>query len=190
MRRVVVDVQERQRALEARVERRWPRLYDSRHAVQGVGRLVWPIVGPVIAAVLFALVVAPIIAVIAGIIALLHLAGVTLPHVDLPDLPGLPDVRLPAWLRSILDTVGDVLSWIATAAGDVAAILKWPALAVLVLGGVLQSRTAMRRRADAEAVGERELRRRLAVRLAAVEAKARAAGEDTVGAVARPGPMG
>lgn len=187
VRRVVAGVQVRQRALEARVERRWPRLYDSRHAVEGVGRLVWPLVGPIVAAVLFALVVAPIIALLAGLIALLHLAGLTLPRLPDVDLPGLPDVHLPGWLRSVLDAVGDVVSSIAGALADASEVLKWPIIVALVIAGLFRSRAAMRRRAEAEAIGEAELRRRLLARLSAVEAKARAADGETVGAVARPG---
>jgi len=85
-------VRVRQRRLEAKLERRFPGLYDARHAAQGLSRAVWPLLGPL----LTALVVVPILALLAWLVAQLGLEApsIDLPSVDLPEVP-FPDVTAP-----------------------------------------------------------------------------------------------
>lgn len=48
----------RQRRVETWLERRYPKLYDARHAARGFGHALWPLLGPLLAA----LVLFPVIA--------------------------------------------------------------------------------------------------------------------------------
>jgi hypothetical protein len=152
----------RQRRLEAWVERRYPALYDGRHAAAGVGRLLWPLIGPI----LMALVVLPVVAVLAGLVyallALLGALGVEPPHVDLPTIPW-PDVTAPGWVR-----------WLGEALSDVLEVLG-PVARVVVVGGAVvygihRTWAARRTRREAEALGRAELMRRLGVGLSAIYA--------------------
>jgi hypothetical protein len=160
----------RQRRLEAWVERRYPALYDGRHAAAGVGRLLWPMIGPI----LMALVILPVVAVLAGLVyallALLGALGVEPPSVDLPTIP-LPDVTAPGWLRWLGRALSDAL-------GPVARVLV---VVGAVVYGIHRTRSARRTRREAEALGRTELVRRLTVALAATERRAREAGAPTVG---------
>jgi hypothetical protein len=160
----------RQRRLETWLERRYPKLYDARHAATGIGRALWPLVGPLLAA----LIVLPIVALLAALAALLglHAPSIDLPSVDLPDIP-LPDVTAPAWLRA----VGAAIAAALAAFGSVAHYLV---VVFAVILGVLRTREVRRKRTAAEQVGRPELMRRLAVALRAAEASARACGATTM----------
>lgn len=171
--RVVRAAEDRVERLERAVERRWPRLYDLRHAANGVGRLV----GPLIGAVLALAILAPLLALLAALGALVDLLGVDVPAVELPDV-SLPSVGVPGWLHDVGAVFSAIGGWIAA----VASALQWPAIVALVVGGLVRSRNAVRRRAAADRIGRDELLRRLASSLAAVEAAARARGTRTVGA--------
>lgn len=165
----------RQRHLERWVERRYPKLYDARHAATGMGRALWPLLGPL----LMALVLLPIIAVIAALVAVLDiqapsidLPSIDLPAVDLPSLP-LPDVSTPGWLRAVGDALAAVFGVIGPAA-------KYVALACAAALGIHKTRQVRRKRTAAELIGRPELLRCLAVVLGAVEASALARGAATV----------
>jgi hypothetical protein len=165
-------LRDRRRRLELRLERRYPTLYDARHAATGIGRALWPLVGPLLAA----LIVVPTVALLAALVALLgiHAPSIHLPSVHLPDI-SLPHVTAPGWLRAVGHVIGAVLSVLAP-------VLKYGALAAAVVIGLRRTRRVRRERAEAERVGRRELLRRLAVVLAAAEARARARDAATVGA--------
>lgn len=165
-------VRARQRRLETRLEHRYPRLYDARHAATGIGHALWPLLGPVLTALLLL----PVVAVLAGLVALLglHAPSIDLPSVNLPEIPSA-DIAAPGWLRAIGGAVGAVLSVLGTAATYVVP-------AGLVILGVRRTREVRHRRTAAEQVGRPELLRRLAVALSAVEATARAQGATTTGA--------
>ncbi len=171
-------MQARRRRLESWVERRWPALYDARHAARGLARLLGPLVGPLIGALLFALVVAPVLALIAG----LHLLGLDLPDVHLPTID-LPAIHPPAWLRAVGRVLGDALD-------VVAGVAKVLVIAGAVVYGISRTRRARRDRAAAEALGRTELLRRLAVALAVVRDDATAGGRELLdpGRTDRPGP--
>lgn len=164
-------VRARQRRLEIWLERRYPTLYDARHAATGIGRAVWPLLGPLLAA----LILLPVVALLAGLVALLGLTApsIDLPAVDLPEIP-FPNITAPSWLRAIGDAVGAVLSVL----GDVA---KYLLLAGAVVLGVHRTREVRHKRTAAEQVGRSELLRRLAIGLSAVEARARSQAATTVG---------
>lgn len=164
-------VRVRQRRLEAKLERRFPGLYDARHAAQGLSRAVWPLLGPL----LTALVVVPILALLAWLVAQLGLEApsIDLPSVDLPEVP-FPDVTAPGWLRAI----GEAL-------GTLGAASKYLVIAGAVVLGVRRTRSTRRQRAEAERLGRVELLRRLAVALGAVEAVARQRGGGTVTAAVK-----
>ncbi len=153
---------DRRARLERWVERRHPALWDARHAVEGVGRLLGPLIG---AAVLLVL-LAPLLALLAALAALLDVLDVDLPSVSLPSVPlpsiDLPSVDAPGWLRDVARVLGDVL-------GVVGQVLRWAVLAGGAAYGIHRTRRARRRRLAAEAVGRDELLRRL---LAALEAVA------------------
>ncbi len=155
------------------MERRYPALYDGRHAAAGIGRLLWPLIGPLLAA----LVLLPVVAVLAGLVyallALLGALGVEPPRVDVPTIP-LPDVSAPGWLRWLGDAVSDVLDVL----GPIARVLV---VGGAVVYGIHRTWSARRTRREAEALGRTELVRRLGVALAATEERARAAGATTVG---------
>lgn len=163
---------DRQRRLERWLEQRYPKLYDARHAVTGIGRALWPLVGPLLAA----LIIVPIVALLAALVALLgiHAPSIDLPAVDLPDIP-FPHITAPGWLRAIGDAVVAVLSVVGP-------VLTYGGLAAAVVIGLRRTRQVRRKRAEAEQLGRRELLRRLAVVLAAAEAGARARDATTVGA--------
>lgn len=99
------SVRARQRRLEMWLERRYPKLYDARHAATGIGRALAPLLGPL----LTALIVLPVLALLAGLVALLGLQApsIDLPSVNLPDIP-FPDITAPGWLRAIGDAIGAV----------------------------------------------------------------------------------
>ncbi|WP_354702146.1 hypothetical protein DSM112329_02499 [Paraconexibacter sp. AEG42_29] len=155
--------------LERRLEARYPRLYDLRHAAEGVGRVVWPVLGPLLAA----LVLLPLLAFLAGLWALLGVAGLQFspPSIPWPSIPW-PSITAPGWLRSIGDALGAVLS-------VVLAVGKYVALTALLVAGIAQTVTARRRRAAAEAIGREELLRRLATGLTRVRDRA-APGDEAV----------
>jgi hypothetical protein len=165
------SVRARQRRIELWLERRYPKVYDARHAATGIGHALWPLVGPLLAA----LIVLPIVAVLAALVAVLdlHVPSIDLPSVDLPAIP-FPDITAPGWLRAIGSAIGAVLS--ALAFGS-----KYVAIAIAVVLGVYRTRQVRRKRAAAEQLGRTELLRRLAVALGGVEATARARGAATLG---------
>lgn len=173
-------VRVRQRRLEAKLERRFPGLYDARHAAQGLSRAVWPLLGPL----LTALVVVPILALLAWLVAQLGLEApsIDLPSVDLPEVP-FPDVTAPGWLRAIGEALGTVFSVLGAAS-------KYLVIAGAVVLGVRRTRSTRRQRAEAERLGRVELLRRLAVALGAVEAVARQRGGGTVRAAVKRGAPG
>jgi hypothetical protein len=153
----------RRARLERWLERRHPALWDARHAVEGVGRLLGPLIG---AAVLLVL-LAPLLALLAALAALLDVLDLDLPSISPPSLPlpsiELPSVDAPGWLRDVARVLGDVL-------GVLGQVLRWAALAGGAAYGIhLTRRARRRRRLEAEAVGREELLRRL---LAALEAVA------------------
>jgi hypothetical protein len=168
---LVRAAQARQRRVEAWLERRYPMLYDARHAARGFGHVLWPLLGPLLAA----LVLLPVFALL---VLLWTLLGLEAPSIDLPDLPDLPDipfpeVTVPGWLQAI----GDALGAAAEAFWDSA---RYIAIALAVGLGVYQTRAVRRRRAAAEQIGRPELLRRLAVTLGAVAARATARGAVTL----------
>jgi hypothetical protein len=164
-------VRARQRRLELWLERRYPALYDARHAATGIGRALWPLVGPLLAA----LIVLPIVALLAALVAMLgiHAPSIHLPSVDLPDI-ALPHITAPEWLRA----VGHALGAARSVLGPVLQVLG---LTAVVMIGLHRTRQVRRKRAAAERVGRTELVRRLAVALRAAEATARARGAATLG---------
>lgn len=165
------SVRARQRRIELWLERRYPKVYDARHAATGIGHALWPLVGPLLAA----LIVLPIVAVLAALVAVLdlHVPSIDLPSVDLPAIP-FPDITAPGWLRAIGSALGAVFSALAFVA-------KYVAIAIAVVLGVYRTRQVRRRRTEAEQVGRPELLRRLTVALGGVEATARARGATTLG---------
>jgi hypothetical protein len=144
----------RQRRIDAFLERRYPRLYDSRHAASGFARALWPLLGPLVMAVILL----PIIALFAGLVVVFDLR---LPSVSLPELP-LPTVTVPAWLQAIGTAIGAVFSALG-------AVAKYVFIVLAVGLGVHQTVVARHRRSEAERVGRDELMRRLAVALREVE---------------------
>lgn len=164
----------RQRELERRVERRYPRLYDARHALGGFGRVLWPLVGPLLAG----LIVLPLFFALYVLGSLLDLQApsIDLPSIDLPDVP-LPSGTVPGWLWAIGDVIGACFSVLTAIAPYAVAVLA-------VILGVLQTRSARRRRIAAERLGRPELLRRLAVTLRALEGRAEARHTTTLGALA------
>ena len=103
----------RQRRLEQRVERRYPRLYDARHGVSGISRLLWPLIGPLLAV----LILYPLVVLLVWLVGLLDLRApvIDLPSINLPDIP-FPSVTTPGWLRAVGDAVGAVWSVLGPAA--------------------------------------------------------------------------
>lgn len=160
------SLRERRRRFERALERRWPKLYDARHAATGVGQALWPFVGPLLAA----LILLPIVALLAALVAVLD---IDLPPIDLPAIP-LPDVSAPGWLRAIGDAVGAVFA-------AVASVAHYVVIACAVALGLHRTRAARRRRIAAEQVGRDELLRRLATALRAAEARALHVGATSVG---------
>ena len=171
-RRVAIAVaayRELERRLTSEFDRRYPKLYDARHAATGIGRALWPVLGPL----LTALILLPIVVLISGLVALLtalipvlglELPSVGLPSIDLPEVP-LPDVTPPGWLRAIGSALGAGFGVLA----DISRYL----FPLLVVGlGVYQTRQVRRKRVAAEQIGRQELQRRLAVALGAVQARA------------------
>lgn len=160
----------RQRELERRAERRFPRLYDARHALGGFGRVLWPLVAPLLAG----LIVLPFAALyLLGSLLDLQAPSIDLPSIDLPDVP-LPSVTAPGWLRAIGDVIGACFSVLTAIAPYAVAVLA-------VILGVHQTRDARRRRIAAEQLGRPELLRRLAVTLRALEGRADARRATTLG---------
>jgi hypothetical protein len=147
-------MQERQRRIDAYFERRYPKLYDSRHAASGFARALWPLLGPLVMAV----VLLPLIALIAGLVVVFDLR---LPSVSLPE-PPLPTVTVPVWLQTIGTAIGAVLSALG-------AVAKYVFIVLAVGLGVYETVVARRRRSEAERVGRDEMMRRLAVALREVE---------------------
>ncbi len=146
-------------------------MYDARHALSGVGRVVWPILGPLLAmAILF-----PVVVLVAW---LWNLAGLQTPRIDMPsiDLPeiALPNVGVPGWLRAIGDILGAAFSLLG-------AVGKYVVLAGAVFFGVRRTQAVRRQRRSAEEIGRAELERRMAVALTLVEARARAHAASTIG---------
>jgi len=163
----------RQRELERRAERRYPRLYDARHALGDFGRVLWPLVAPLLAG----LVLLPFVALyFLGTLLDLQAPSIDLPSINLPDVP-LPSVTAPGWLRAIGRVIGACFSVLSAVAPYVVAVLA-------VFLGVLQTRNARRRRIAAERLGRPELLRRLAVTLRALEGRAEARHAPTLGALA------
>lgn len=160
----------RRRRLEMRLERRFPGLYDARHAASGLGRALWPLVGPLLSALL----VLPVVALLVGLDALLDLEApsIDLPSVDIPHVPS-PNVSAPDWLRAIGDAIGAAIS----AFGDAAKYIV--AVGALIIG-VVRTREVRRKRMAAEQVGRRELLQRLAVALRSVEAATRTERASTI----------
>ncbi|MDX8152659.1 hypothetical protein SK069_13720 [Patulibacter brassicae] len=144
----------RRARLERWLERRHPALWDARHAVEGVGRLLGPLIG---AAVLLVL-LAPLLALLAALAALLDVLDLDLPSIS---LPSVPSVDAPGWLRDVARVLGDVL-------GVLGQVLRWAALAGGAAYGIHLTRRARRRRLEAEAVGREELLRRLLAALDAI----------------------
>ena len=173
-------VRARQRRLELWLERRYPALYDARHAATGIGRALWPLVGPLLAA----LIVLPIVALLAALVATLgiHAPSIHLPSVDLPDIAP-PHITAPGWLRAVGHALGAALSVLGP-------ILQVLGLAAVVLIGVQRTRQVRRTRAEAERVGRTELVRCLAVALRGAEAAARTRGAATLGEASARDPRG
>jgi len=160
----------RQHRLEERLERRFPKIYDARHAAQGIVRALGPLIFPLLAA----LVLVPLLALLAAIVAWLGIKApsIDLPDVDLPSVP-LPDLDAPGWLEAVGRAIEAVLEVLG-------AVSRYAVPAVFVLIGLKRTRDQRRRRAAAEATSRQELLQRLAVILAAVEADARARGATSV----------
>ena len=131
--------------MELRLERRYPKLYDARHATAGIGRALGPVLWPV----LFVLLVLPVLALVARLVPPLGLdtPSIDLPSIDLPQFP-LPDVTAPGWLQAIGEVIDAVLSVLAPAT-------KYLVAVVVVILGVRRTRDARRRRTAAERVGRR-----------------------------------
>lgn len=178
----VVALGRHQERLEARferwVERRWPALYDARHAARGFWRVLAPLVGPLLGGLVVLGFLVVLALPFALVVALMGSLGI-----GLPDLPAvsLPSPSLPGWLRSILDAGWDVIAAVGGALGAAAAALKWPVVGLFVVVGIIESRRARARRRAAEGVGRDELVRRLAVVLGEVDRCARARDSGTVG---------
>ena len=133
----------RLRQVELRLERRYPKLYDARHAAAGIGRAQGPLLGA-------AAVCAP------GAPRLgfadqspagngAEHTSIDLPSFDRPEFPA-PNITPPGWLRAIGGIIGAVLSVLAPAA-------KYMVAVVVVLVGVGRTREAHRRRKATERVG-------------------------------------
>ena len=135
----------RWRQVELRLERRYPKLYDARHAAGGVGRALGPLLGPL----LFALLVLPVLALLANLLPAMGLStpSIDLPSVDLPQLPA-PNITAPGWLQAVGDIIGAILSVLGLAA-------KYLVAVVVVILGVHRSREAHRRRTATGRVGRR-----------------------------------
>ncbi|WP_146087470.1 hypothetical protein [Thermomonospora echinospora] len=92
-------------------QREHPKLYASRHVVLATGKVVLGLLG---VAVFFQLILSRVIQWIIERLPNMDLPGLPLPdldlpsipwpHIPLPDLPDLPDVTLPGWLKAVLAT--------------------------------------------------------------------------------------
>lgn len=163
----------RWRRLELELERRFPKLYDARHAARGLGRVLGPLLGPL----LMALLVLPVLALLGGLIAPL---GLKAPSIGLPSVE-LPRITPPGWLRAIGDAIGTALSVLAP-------VTMYMVPVVVLILGVRRTREARRERAAADQAGRAELLQRLTVVLCTVEAAALAEGATTVRDACRNGP--